>query len=108
MVAIRFGPCQLWQAKPPVDTQRPLLSSFADLANALLTTAVDAWGRSWIPNGANAAVGPVRRLVMDLPGPAKPSAFSGGFADVTRRTEITAAVAAAIFRTFAPAKRYRS
>jgi hypothetical protein len=64
---------QRWQAKPPVDAQRPLFLSFADLANALLTTAVDTWGRSWTPSGANAAVGPVRRPAMDLPGPAKPS-----------------------------------
>jgi hypothetical protein len=42
-----------------------------DLANALLTTAVETLGWSWTPNGASASCSPVRRPVMDLPGPAK-------------------------------------
>ena len=44
----------------------------ADLANTLLTTAVETWGWSWTSKGASASYGLVRRPVVDAPGPAKP------------------------------------
>ena len=44
----------------------------ADLANVLLTTAVDTQGWSWTTKGASASHGPVRRPVTDPPGRAKP------------------------------------
>ena len=44
----------------------------ADLANILLTTALDMWRRSWTPAGANASYGPVSWTVVDWPGPANP------------------------------------
>ena len=44
----------------------------ADLANTLLTTAVETWGWSWTSKGASASYGLVRRPVVDAPGLAKP------------------------------------
>jgi hypothetical protein len=44
----------------------------SDLANALLTTALDMWRRSWTPAGANASYGPVSWTLVDSPGPANP------------------------------------
>jgi hypothetical protein len=44
----------------------------ADLANTLLTTALDTWGRSWTPTRANPSYGPVSWTLVDWPGPAKP------------------------------------
>ena len=44
----------------------------ADLANILLTTALDTWGRSWTPAGANASYGPVNGTLLDWRGPANP------------------------------------
>ena len=44
----------------------------ADLANALLTTALETCGRSWTPAGANAPYRPISWPVVDSPGPANP------------------------------------
>jgi hypothetical protein len=44
---------------------------YPDLANALLTTALDMWRQSRPPTGANASYGPVSWPPVDSPGPAK-------------------------------------
>jgi hypothetical protein len=44
----------------------------ADLANAMLTTAVETWGRPWTPRAARVPYALVSRAVVDWPGLAKP------------------------------------
>ena len=44
----------------------------ADLANAVLTTAVETCGWSWTVRGVEVPYGPVRRPVVDWRGRAKP------------------------------------
>ena len=44
----------------------------ADLANALLTTTLETWGRSWTPARPNTLYGPLSWTVVDAPGLANP------------------------------------
>jgi hypothetical protein len=59
---------RLWRL-PPIGAYPQRI---ADLANALLTTVLETWGRSWTPARPKASYGPVRWTVVDSTGPANP------------------------------------
>jgi len=73
----RRGPAALSPHSLRSQTGRPYTASgavsSADLANVLLTTAVETCGWFWIVAATEAPSGPVRRPVVDPPGLAKPS-----------------------------------
>jgi hypothetical protein len=56
---------------PATDTNQRTVGT-ADLANAVLTTAVETWRRTWTPVDPAASYGPLSEPAADSPGPANP------------------------------------